>query len=95
MTWTPAWSTNMTAAPRGEDILVTINGRVDVGQLIFEPYEREDDDDEPDCGYWGDINGMSGMWCWHVGCDEYVDKKWLTAWAPLPAAHTSPSEPAA
>lgn len=88
------WSTDLAAAPRGEDVLVaikTISGEgealTQIGMLIWEPYAREDDETDDDCdGYFGEHSGEMGVWYWHCGEDGYTDKKHIAAWREMPPA---------
>lgn len=83
------WNTDMMAAPRGEDLLVTRDGVLDFGMLLWEPMEREPDDTDDDVdGYWGEHEGAMGVWFWWTSDgDGYTDKKYITAWAPKPAPY--------
>lgn len=87
------WSTDIASAPRGVDVLVamkTISGvgeaMSQIGMLIWEPSEREDDDTDDDCdGYWGEHDGQMGIWFWHCNSDGYTAKQHIAAWRPMPA----------
>lgn len=87
------WSTDVAAAPRGEDVLVAVQTYSDsgvcltqIGQLIWEPVERDpDDSDEDEEGYWATLDGKTGIYFWHTNDDGHVPKGWLKAWRPLPA----------
>lgn len=89
------WNPDLTAAPKGEDVLVAVETLgetgeclTQIGQLIWEPVEREPDDtDEDDEGYWGVIDGRTGIYYWHTNDDGHVPKHWLKAWRPLPAPY--------
>lgn len=94
----PDWNTDLRAAPRGERMLVamwnydhTAAGFTTIGILLFEPAEREaDDDEDSEFGWWGEHDGVAGMWCWHAEDEGYTETKCIAAWMPLPPSFEPP-----
>lgn len=90
------WNTDINAAPKGEDVLVSIwalnreSTMLALGMQVFEPYEREQDDNDEDAegGTWGEHNGDQGIWFWYCSHAEgQTHKDEIAAWAPAPDSY--------
>jgi hypothetical protein len=95
----PAWNTDIDAAPRDVDLLVTLwnadrtdtCGFVEMAKQLYEPYEWEEGEES---GAFGDAQGTFDIregkkvvWHWYVGNDGITCKKEIAAWMLAPAAY--------